>query len=1056
VRILRVSIDGYGRLAGFTREFAPGLQVIVGPNEMGKSTLRAFITDMLYGQKVNTLQRVYDENQALRLPWENPDCYGGALVFELDGGQRIEVVRNFGRERESLQLFDRGDNLEITADFERLRNGEVNFTASWLGLGKEVFGNVAVITHLGLEGLGDRDALNAIREKLLSLADSGWGGGSAGSALEVLEKRLGRIGRPGEKANPLSSLRARVIALEAERETIRRLRGEIASESEKRRELIEAIAELRERRECLESDLDILRAHDRARRLRDAEHLAARIDTATKHCFALSKARNFPLEDHGSVHQAAERAREAAQQLRRSREEYASLRAQLQREENSTEENGNAAFEELPEELETRFAESYARLRQLEDRAEEQGNAVSEAAAEVETAQSDLAGYPDFARISSDPVEWLTQLVSSFTTALRTREEERKVRERLRAEIAQRRDSLAAAQQTFQNRLDFPELARDHEVKTRMHREQIEQHEQVLHMLEGAREEIADRIPGLKWSAAFCVLFLGVLGGTFCLVRNPAIFLPGAAISLAIFYFLLSLFYFRRKRNRLSCRILKTQRELAELMSRRKDISGPIEDMMREAGCETLRELEAMYEQYRSESAELAARLEVLEEQESRTLETEERIPLLLDQIRRTFEQIGEAVTSEEEVESAAQNAISKYQLFRDLKRKLTDRRAVLDRQQRALRDLETATEAARGELAGNEADLRGAMHANGFAEESLFADPAEALRQYHARIVHGREQRGRLGVMREKEKSLEMQIAGEEKEREEAETQLAALIGKTGAATVEEWDALAEQAREYNEVWEKRCGLEEQLNALLQDGRIEDLREMAAKDGELPPPPAASRDQLHAEINALNEAINARMEEEHALHLELAGRGAGSRPLNEAEEEYAVVRRRLELLENEHEATAYAMTLLEEIARDRHLRIAPQLAAKAGAMLAEITGGNYSDLEIGRDLSIRLAIPGTGAENPEKALSKGATDQVYLALRMALIQTLSETGESIPMLLDDPFANYDDDRLERSIGLLRELAAKNQILIFTCRDDVVRTAGNAGAAILRMEALPE
>jgi uncharacterized protein YhaN len=90
--------------------------------------------------------------------------------------------------------------------------------------------------------------------------------------------------------------------------------------------------------------------------------------------------------------------------------------------------------------------------------------------------------------------------------------------------------------------------------------------------------------------------------------------------------------------------------------------------------------------------------------------------------------------------------------------------------------------------------------------------------------------------------------------------------------------------------------------------------------------------------------------------------------------------------------------------------------------------------------------------EDPEKLLSKGTVDQLYLALRLAMVQSMSENGESIPLLLDDPFANYDDHRLERTLELLARLSAQNQVILFTCREDVVRAAQTVGAPIRRLD----
>ena len=79
MRIRKLWLDGYGRFSERELELEPGLQVLLGPNEQGKSTTRSFVGDMLYGQTRSHQQRVYDDNQELRRPWNNPEAYGGRL-----------------------------------------------------------------------------------------------------------------------------------------------------------------------------------------------------------------------------------------------------------------------------------------------------------------------------------------------------------------------------------------------------------------------------------------------------------------------------------------------------------------------------------------------------------------------------------------------------------------------------------------------------------------------------------------------------------------------------------------------------------------------------------------------------------------------------------------------------------------------------------------------------------------------------------------------------------------------------------------------------------------
>ena len=169
MRIRTISIKGYGRFNDQTLDFAPGLQIVVGPNERGKSTIRSFIADMLYGQKVNDTQRVYEESNELRQPWNGNGHYGGSLIYELDDGHRIEVIREFDRKTEKIEVIDRDSGDDITGTFTRYRNRELDFARQHLGLNKRVFLNTATISHMTLDELGDHEALDQIREKLLAL-----------------------------------------------------------------------------------------------------------------------------------------------------------------------------------------------------------------------------------------------------------------------------------------------------------------------------------------------------------------------------------------------------------------------------------------------------------------------------------------------------------------------------------------------------------------------------------------------------------------------------------------------------------------------------------------------------------------------------------------------------------------------------------------------------------------------------------------------------------------------------------------------------------------------
>ena len=89
---------------------------------------------------------------------------------------------------------------------------------------------------------------------------------------------------------------------------------------------------------------------------------------------------------------------------------------------------------------------------------------------------------------------------------------------------------------------------------------------------------------------------------------------------------------------------------------------------------------------------------------------------------------------------------------------------------------------------------------------------------------------------------------------------------------------------------------------------------------------------------------------------------------------------------------------------------------------------GLYGRFHIGEDLSITVRSGGRSISLD--ALSRGTIEQVYLALRIAAVEILFPES-SLPILLDDTFAYYDDTRLNNTLKWLAE-SYPGQILLFT------------------------
>jgi uncharacterized protein YhaN len=175
-----------------------------------------------------------------------------------------------------------------------------------------------------------------------------------------------------------------------------------------------------------------------------------------------------------------------------------------------------------------------------------------------------------------------------------------------------------------------------------------------------------------------------------------------------------------------------------------------------------------------------------------------------------------------------------------------------------------------------------------------------------------------------------------------------------------------------------------------------------------------------------------------------------------EVEEALAAAKDRLFYLEARERVGDLALSFMEQ-ARQQTLNPAREvLETRAGEMLTAFTGGRYTRVSVvEEDLSSRVFVAATGRWEDPQVLSQGARDQFFLSLRLALTDILTG-GRRIPLLLDEPFAAFDQERLAAALDWLRGAARERQILLFTCRPEYDTVAERVIRLERAAEPLPE
>ncbi len=189
MKIHRVRAHEFGKLDG-ELDLAPGMTVIHGDNEAGKSTWLQAIFAGLCGRRrgrgANTLEEREFERQYK--PWSGGQ-WRATVKFELDDGRRIEIQQ---------RDLDTKESVAQDADTGRAIGDEIIYSGSidgsrFLGLNRQVMPSTLVIGQGDIQRLRQKsekkgDEASALKEELQRAAASAGGAATAVEALRTLSE----------------------------------------------------------------------------------------------------------------------------------------------------------------------------------------------------------------------------------------------------------------------------------------------------------------------------------------------------------------------------------------------------------------------------------------------------------------------------------------------------------------------------------------------------------------------------------------------------------------------------------------------------------------------------------------------------------------------------------------------------------------------------------------------------------------------------------------------------------------------------------------------------
>jgi DNA repair exonuclease SbcCD ATPase subunit len=1071
VWIERLDIRGFRGLAG-EFSFSSTLTLVIGENEAGKSTLHEALIRALYG--FSRVERRRARGSSLlerRAPWDGGP-YG--LMAQLRNGVgTYRVEWDFASH--DVRLVDQLGN-DLSDEVARGRD-DVELGERFLGMGIDDFRQVCCIDQDELAAVRNSPSLGVALQEAVATAG---GGVPVEHAVERLNECLRSIGArtdnlrpsPAGRLNALERDRTRLgdqlREAEETREEIERLARDAASAGEELRAL-EAQRERTRQRLLRVEARELEQRQAEARRLELQSH--ARPDeftplpTETVEEVRLAQARRQELDDElASATRAAEVAQGSVEALETSQRE---LKGVL---------DGLELYADVNTSARDDVRARWSQLEQLTVDASEVDARLTEA----------TVGRP------REPIPDLEpELVEEIRIARARTEElsdERSSAESAAAAAAPQVEAIERRQRALQTGVDGLNAYADVDATARHQvRESWAQLEALTAANAPAQSEPFEPDPDLAAYRADRADLVALTTSHDEPDRNRRwLWIAVYVLSLGIAWLIRKLVKQRRQAQtgaRLNDRL--TRYGAASL----EELDGRVveEDRQRlraEAAAEALRRAQAEAEERRRA---LAERLEtMLDRVGARPAELAQRVPSYLAAVER-HEQLREKRADlahvEQELEQAREPLREQRRVVQEYERGVRRLRDAYDAAGIQTQDLDEAAaaferlvaevERRRREEQQARADVEALQRTQAEAGERRqkltaqlaaaldqvgarpAADLAERVHAYHTAVEHHERLRQRQAELARVERELERarQPLHEQRrltqEHERTTRRLREAYTALGIddhdldAAAEKLERLVLETEHMRKQAQNADAAVEALRSLLADETLRSLEERAAEarrlfdehlrdHGELAPGHGGTRERLAAELTTLDENVREKVGQARGLDARVAQREEQAMDPASLKEQIAAIETQLERLHEAKYAVALARTVLQEAAEELRREFAPHLNEALERNLARVTGGRYVRAFVDGELQVQVEIGDGGRLQPADELSRATKDQLFLIERLEIARLLGPTKGAAPLLLDDPFARYDETRLRHALEVIAESARERQVILFS------------------------
>lgn len=258
--IKKLILKSFGKFQNTTIDLEKGINLILGENESGKSTIHQFIEGMFYGfYKQNTKNKKISETYEKYFPWDNGTDYSGVMIIE--DVKELRIERNFMKNKDSVRIYDNitGEDLTSTYPYDPVTK-TYQPALKHLALNLAAYQNTVSITQM--KSKTTEELVAEIKDNIINLGDTKRIDLSVNNILKAISEKRAAIGTERSKKSDYGKTKEMIDVMESEKEDADKIWEEIKQLKTEENNRIEALKQLEQQKARIEKKMFILKQNE--------------------------------------------------------------------------------------------------------------------------------------------------------------------------------------------------------------------------------------------------------------------------------------------------------------------------------------------------------------------------------------------------------------------------------------------------------------------------------------------------------------------------------------------------------------------------------------------------------------------------------------------------------------------------------------------------------------------------------------------------------------------------------------------------------------------------